>query len=254
MERSKRVEYRVTARNGAGASENRIHADDVARRYGFRGGLVPGVTVYAYASEPVLDALGPDWWARGSARIRFLAPCYDGEELTVGVLGAAPSVDFEVTAGEKVCAVGSASSPLDDRGGEEIEPIPAAETPAPEDRPLASEESLRAGTLLGSVPLPADREAGDDAAGDLVRPAALLRGANRIFSANVVLPAWLHVGSEVRHRRLVAVGEELDVRGRIAEAFERKGHRFVAIDVVWMVGDETVAAGRHTAIWRLAPT
>ena len=39
---------RVVARNDAEASENRIHDDRVAAEYGFRGGLVPGVTVYAY--------------------------------------------------------------------------------------------------------------------------------------------------------------------------------------------------------------
>ena len=75
--------YRVTARNAATASENRIHADDVARRYGFRGGLVPGVTVYAYASHALLGALGSDWVERGEVRIRFPSPCYDGEVLTV---------------------------------------------------------------------------------------------------------------------------------------------------------------------------
>ena len=41
---------RVTALNDAERSENAIHHDDVARRYGFGGGLVPGVTVYAYMS------------------------------------------------------------------------------------------------------------------------------------------------------------------------------------------------------------
>ena len=37
--------YRVRARNAATNSEDKIHPDDVARRYGFEGGLVPGVTV-----------------------------------------------------------------------------------------------------------------------------------------------------------------------------------------------------------------
>ena len=35
--------YRVEAFNTAKASENKIHDDDVARRFGFGGGLVPGV-------------------------------------------------------------------------------------------------------------------------------------------------------------------------------------------------------------------
>jgi hypothetical protein len=36
--------HRVVARNSATESENRIHADGVARKYGFKGSLVPGVT------------------------------------------------------------------------------------------------------------------------------------------------------------------------------------------------------------------
>jgi hypothetical protein len=33
----------VSAYNTAAASDNKIHNDSVARRFGFRGGLVPGV-------------------------------------------------------------------------------------------------------------------------------------------------------------------------------------------------------------------
>ena len=52
-----RIDYRVQARNLSHASENRIHDDGVARRFGFEGALVPGVEVYAYmAHVPVLQA------------------------------------------------------------------------------------------------------------------------------------------------------------------------------------------------------
>ena len=40
--------YRVTAYNTSKQSENKIHDDTVARRFGFSGGLVPGVDVMAY--------------------------------------------------------------------------------------------------------------------------------------------------------------------------------------------------------------
>ena len=43
--------YRVEAFNTAKASENKIHDDAVARRFGFGGGLVPGVDVYAYMAH-----------------------------------------------------------------------------------------------------------------------------------------------------------------------------------------------------------
>jgi len=259
--------YRVTARNAATASENRIHADDVARRYGFRGGLVPGVTVYAYACHALLEALGPDWVGRGAVRIRFLSPCYEGEQLTVSVSRRTFSlVDFEVNSGERVCAAGSASLPDDGPDDGEASTIPAAETPAAEDRPLASEESLVAGEVLGSIPLRADPAVAAAYLAKVtepstwysehavVHPGLLLEGANGILMANVLLPAWLHVASEVRHRRAVSVGEQLEVRARIAEVFERKGHHFLGLDVAWMSGTAPVATGHHTAIWQLAAT
>ena len=40
--------YRVQAYNTAKLSENKMHDDTVARRFGFSGGLVPGVDVMAY--------------------------------------------------------------------------------------------------------------------------------------------------------------------------------------------------------------
>lgn len=40
--------HRVRAVNTAPDSENKMHDDRVAAQYGFQGGLVPGVTVYAY--------------------------------------------------------------------------------------------------------------------------------------------------------------------------------------------------------------
>ena len=43
--------YRVEAFNTAKESENKIHDDTIARRFGFEGGLVPGVDVYAYMTH-----------------------------------------------------------------------------------------------------------------------------------------------------------------------------------------------------------
>src|SRR5207249_11355803 len=74
-------EYRVKARNTAESPENKIHDDAVARQYGFRGGPVPGVTVYAYLTHPLVAAFGAAWLERGTANVRFLKPIHDGEEV-----------------------------------------------------------------------------------------------------------------------------------------------------------------------------
>jgi acyl dehydratase len=256
------IEYRVVAHNPSTGSENRIHDDDVARRYGFRGGLVPGVTLYAYVSHALLQSLGPGWVAHGVTRIRFLGPCYHGEELLTTVDGGR----FQVTAGERTCVVGSAFLSGACRDGVEVDSIPTAALPEPELRPAAGADVLVAGAVLGSVSLDTDPTAiaeylamidePSDLYADrgIVHPGMLLGGANRILSANVVLPAWLHVESEMAHFRAVVFGEPVEVRSRVAEVFEKKGHQFVRLDVAWLSGSETVAVAHHTAIWQLAHT
>jgi acyl dehydratase len=259
------VEYRVVARNPATASENRIHADDVAQRFGFQGGLVPGVTVYGYTCHALVQALGRGWVERGVAHLRFVSPCYDGDELLVNVHQVpSPPFDVEVSSGERKCVVGSAALAGPGPGALEFADIPAAVPPAPGDRPTLDGGFFAVGRVLGSVPLATDQATVDAyltgidepsswyAVDGIVHPGQLLSGANRVLTANVVLPAWLHVESEVRHVRAIAVGEAIQIRARVAEVFERKGHDFVRLEVAWVAGSETVAVARHSAIWRLA--
>src|SRR5271155_1719093 len=70
--------YHVEALNAAKESENKIHDDCVARRFGFRGGLVPGVEVYAYMAHMPVARWGRAWLERGCADCRFWKPVYDG--------------------------------------------------------------------------------------------------------------------------------------------------------------------------------
>ena len=78
--------YEVVAHNTATQSDNKIHDDEVARRFGFTGGLVPGVDVYAYLTHLPAETWGLDWLERGSMRGRFLTPVYEGETVTVDVV------------------------------------------------------------------------------------------------------------------------------------------------------------------------
>src|SRR2546425_709171 len=74
---------RLRARNTSEASENKIHDDATAASFGFRGGLVPGVTVYAYMTVPIVEQFGLAWLERGSMQVKFHQPFYDGEEVIV---------------------------------------------------------------------------------------------------------------------------------------------------------------------------
>ncbi len=74
--------YRVRAQNVAAESANEIHDDQVATTYGFRGGLVPGVTVYGYMTAPIVE-IAPEWLEHGSMQLRLIEPFYDSEEVLV---------------------------------------------------------------------------------------------------------------------------------------------------------------------------
>jgi hypothetical protein len=75
--------YRVQAFNSATHSENRMHDDAVAQKYGFSGGLVPGVDVFAYMVHVPVAKWGRAFLERGLMEVRFAKPVYDGETVVV---------------------------------------------------------------------------------------------------------------------------------------------------------------------------
>src|SRR5208337_492944 len=124
--------YRVEAFNTAKASENKIHDDAVARRFGFGGGLVPGVDVYAYMAHQPVERWGRAWLERGAAECRFQKPVYDGDIATVTAVEIADGLDLRVDSHGELCATGHAVLPRTPA------PLPkpfAEPPPPPADRP-----------------------------------------------------------------------------------------------------------------------
>jgi acyl dehydratase len=251
--------YRVEAFNTAKASENKIHDDAVARRFGFGGGLVPGVDVYAYMAHLPVARWGRAWLERGAAECRFQRPVYDGDIATVTATATAEGLDLLVESHGEICATGRASLP--DRAPQP--PDGLAEPPLPPvDRPPASETTLAAGTLLAIRPLPVTRDLVEQCVVDLretetlylkeglAHPVIVARTGNWALNHNVVLGPWMHVGSKLQHFSAARIGDELSVRARIIGNYEHKGHRFVDVDVLVLANQQTpVARIAHTAIW-----
>ncbi len=251
--------YQVEAYNTAKGSENKIHDDSIARRFGFTGGLVPGVDVYAYMAHQPVARWGRAWLERGTASCRLRKPVYDGEIATVTATEADEGIAIEVTSQGQLCATGIAhllaASPASSATGYDVAPVPAT-------RPDASETSLASGLWLNTEPFAVTP---DFAAGYLrdlreteplyaregiAHPGLILRLCNWALSHNVVLGPWIHVGSTVRHFSVARVGETLTARARIAGNDERKGHRFVDLDALVLAGERPVAHVLHTAIWQ----
>jgi acyl dehydratase len=264
------LSYRVRARNTSVDSENKIHDDTVAASYGFRGGLVPGITVFAYMTVPLVERFGLAWLGRGSMQVKFHQPFYDGEEVIVNgsVDSDSEPVKVSVTAERRdgtVCATALAT--IDDQsnwlGEPRLEDYPEMSLPEFESRPEPSRESLVPGTPLGTLTEKLDLpdatllESLDErlpiyyGVQAVAHPFALLRLSNQILMSNFKLGPWIHAASDVINRSVVRNGDEVSTRGRVRECFERKGHQFVVLDVLVVANrDRVVQQVRHTAIYR----
>src|ERR1700736_2295213 len=103
--------HSVSAYNTSKLSENKIHDDSVARRFGFSGGLVPGVDVMAYMMHLPIARWGRDFLERGLIEARFLSPVYDGETAEIAGDESGGVVSIEVKSRGALCATGSAALP-----------------------------------------------------------------------------------------------------------------------------------------------
>ena len=232
----------MRAHNTAADSENKIHDDRVASAYGFRGGLVPGVTVYGYMIPPVLERFGRDWLEHGGITVRFLAPCYEGAALVVRCDGSIVTAEQE---DGSLCASGVVT--VGEGVDQAPDTYPAHPLPEMDLRPVASSE-----TIVPARPLGAIRQTVEVQEEGAI-PECLLRLANEILVRNFRMSPWIHAGSEVRHHRLAACGQEITVTGVIRECFERKGRRFAVAGIAMSASEglSSVASIRHTFIYDL---
>jgi hypothetical protein len=90
-----------------------MHDDSVARRFGFQGGLVPGVDVFAYMTHMPVAKWGRAFLERGLMDGRFFKPVYDGEIAVVTAEETDGGLAIKVESRGELCATGTASMPSD---------------------------------------------------------------------------------------------------------------------------------------------
>jgi acyl dehydratase len=253
--------HQVVAFNTAHDSENKIHDDATARRFGFGGGLVPGVDVYAYMTHMPVARWGRAWLERGTAECRFFKPVYDGDTVNVTATETPDRLDIAIESRGEVCASGRAALSAAPPRPPALDAFPRV--PPRSERPPADEASLATGSWLGIDPYPVTPEAAARYLADaheslpiyaeegLIHPRDILRGGNFVLSRNVILGPWIHVGSRIQHLATAPVGASLSVRAHVTANYEHKGHRFVELDALVLADDaRPIAHLAHTAIYR----
>ncbi|WP_420132395.1 hypothetical protein [Rhodopseudomonas sp.] len=251
--------WRVRAFNTATKSENKMHDDTVARRYGFTGGLVPGVEVMAYMMHLPVARWGRDFLERGLIEARFVKPVYDGEIATVTGEPHGEGVALQVESRGELCATGQASLPA---RAPAIDLAAYPDTPVAATRPPVSPEAFPEGHWFGTAPVSWGgdklREYLDEIretdpiyrAHNLVHPGTLQRIMNRVCADNVVLEPWIHVGSRMQLLAAATGDDELTARAKVTANYDKKGHRFAEFDALIVANGTTpVAHCHHVAIF-----
>jgi len=260
IETSRIEPYRVQAYNTAKLSENKMHDDTVAKRFGFSGGLVPGVDVMAYMMHLPVRRWGRAFLERGLIEARFVKPVYDGETADVAGAESDGVLTIEVESRGQLCATGSASLPAS---------VPSIllsdffEIAAVAERRPVDATSYELGKWLGTVPRAWASEAATEYLTDvrerdpiyaregLGHPGLPQRVMNKVLVDNAILGPWIHVGSRMQLLSAARSGDELTARARVTGNYEKKGHRFVELDALVVANGRTpLAHCQHIAIYQ----
>ena len=257
--------YEVRTHNPSAHSENRMHSDDVALAYGFKGALVPGVTVFSHMTQPLVAKHGVDWLTRGCAEVAFAKPAYEGELLSVHSRHAATANSYVLT------CVNEQGVELAGMSAQLLDAPPAADAraaiepaAATGERPEVTWELMAVGEPFPSFKWEPARDGNlewcadardelpiyREGAAPLLHPGFVLRQANLVLRNRFTLPAWIHTGSRIAFHAAMRAGETFDVRAIPEEKWRRKGHEFVRLYVAILRDRRVVAEILHTAIFQ----
>lgn len=242
-----------------------MHSDEVARQFGFKGALVPGVTVFSHMTQPLVARFGDAWLARGTAEVSFSKPAYDGQLLTVRSEG---ETEFKLTCvNEEGVELARMSATMPASAGTPDPRSEIAPAPPQTERPIVTWDLMEIGKpfpALTWMPTLADnlewcRENRDELPiyreGTLreappLHPGFVLRQGNFVLRNRFLLPAWIHTASHITFYEPLRVGLAYEVRAIPEEKWNRTGHEFARLYVAIRCGGRTVAEIVHSMIFR----
>lgn len=241
----------LRAVNDAGRSTNPIHLDDEARGLGLKGGWVGGPTLLGYLATAAVSRWGPRWLGSGGMDVRFRAPVYDRDELSLELTEHGPGSPAAaearlVNAAGVACAVADLRAPgVAVAVGPEPEVRPE---PAEQDKPYVALEVFEGHPALTTI---AFRPVTSTADG--LVPLEELVGASIDIMYATFRPDGPRVLTRIVTNHLAAVrtGDTLESRGRVVAAWERRGRTYATNSVLLSREGEPVLHIANTTIWRM---
>ncbi len=271
----------LVARNTAADDAGSIHDDAYAARMGYRGGLVPGVTLLAYCTPTLIEAFGEAWVQHGRLRARFLRPAYDGEKLAVRAT-VARTEDRDVTLGCRIeradgtaCVEAEASCllaklPLATKPWRTAIPVAGPAVPPGGGLPPLAPENMTIGQELSPLTYRlslAESAAWAGAAGDesawyrdaspfagrpIVHPAWFARDAIYLLRHNFARKASVHAATDLAYQGVGWPDRSYTVYGYVVDLHERNGNSYAVLATLTVDQDgREIVRHRYTSVIQL---
>jgi len=239
--------WSAKALNTAPNSENQIHGDDMAKEFGFKGGLVPGVTVSAYLLHPVIEKWGLDWLEKGWAKCKITLPLYDKENFTVYFNEISENKILSNLKNTNKIVTANAEAAL-------LEGIPKAPKIRNDKIAIENYQGPRSSKEIwmklkkdgcmafeyfwgGKNPLIYLRDQNN--LPDLLNPSKkgfsnlsfLLGCSNWALASSAYMNPWIHLQTISQNYQALPFNSSVIAEIQVNEVFDKKGHEFVDVDV-----------------------
>ena len=233
--------------NTAPNSENQIHGEDMAKEFGFKGGLVPGVTVSAYLLHPIIEKWGLDWLEKGWAKCKITSPLYDKENFSVHLNEISDNKILSNLKNSNQVVTANAEASL-------LEDIPDAPKIRNDKIAIKNFQGPRASKNVwmklkkdgcmafeyfwgGKDPLIYLRDQNN--LPDLLNPSKkglsnlsfLLGCSNWALASSAYMNPWIHLQTTSQNYQALSFNSSVIAEIHVNEVYEKKGHEFVDVDV-----------------------
>ena len=251
---------------------NPIHSTEVAKSYGFDGPLVGGVTVWGWATDTILAAVGEGWLEEGWSEYSFRQPTFPGDTLAItarlneGSLAASWTVEMINQSGA-VCVSGMVGLGRAEWLDELVKPRSMGPTKESHGKGPLTLEGAEIGKDWSAMELDVSKEVSEEFIALKQRtdnplfidknavshPSWTAGWAEMILRHNFAIPSSMHTKSRVQHHRKIPVGTSVIGGAHLIDAYERKAHHFANYDVLLVDGEGVeLAQLRHWTIFKIA--
>ncbi|HIF75643.1 MAG TPA: hypothetical protein EYG31_07135 [Porticoccaceae bacterium] len=259
----------IYALNNSQSSENKIHSDEIAEKFGFKGALVSGMNVFGYLSQPLVKHFGPDWLSHRILDVKFLKPAYQGDLVRIDseiiktsqIQNTVVSKAFNQTGALLALLESSSPAPMpsidnlayaegsiETHDRREIEwDLIHLQQPSYDFawQPTAEDNKLR-------VDIQRDTSEIFRGPSSYIHPFYIGEACNKSLMRMFILPAWIHTASRIILRKSLKIKDKITIKTVPIQKWEKRKHQFIKLYVAMIVNNEVAVEVEHSAIFKIA--